>query len=49
MKILIIGYGLIGKERLKAIEELIKKDKKKIDIIGIIDPVFINNEYKKTV
>ena len=34
MKILIIGYGLIGKERLKALEELVNIDKKEINIIG---------------
>jgi predicted dehydrogenase len=47
MKILIIGYGLIGKERLKALEELVNIDKKEINIIGIVDPVFKNNDYKE--
>ena len=46
MKILIIGGGLIGKERIKAIEYLNTQYENNLEIIGIVDPIFQSQNYK---
>lgn len=46
MKILIIGAGLIGKERIKAIEYLNIYKNNMIDIVGIVDPIFEQPDFK---
>ncbi len=40
MNIVIVGAGLIGKERIKAIEIIRKESGLNIEIIGVVDPLF---------
>jgi len=40
MNIVITGAGLIGKERIKAVESIRKEGAQNIEIIGIVDPIF---------
>jgi len=40
MNIVIVGAGLIGKERIKALEILKKESLSNIQIIGVVDPIF---------
>jgi len=40
MNIVIVGAGLIGKERIKAVEIIRNEDLSDIEIIGVVDPLF---------